>query len=209
MVWNNALPSNTSKIRNLGSEIRPNWAAIEQGDATLKIQASNLKDRTVAGLSVDPTAIADTFIIYCKESAAGDSEFYGIDENSNVIQLSAKGRIGGPTSNYKIQNFQFSDTTNYTRNNIIMAYGRFDSAGTTIIANNCSIARTSAGTYVVTLNPDPGTLNYVPVVTPIDDGTTKVPKILPLTSSTFRISISDTSNVPRDTGGFFHVVGGF
>ena len=163
MTWDATQPTNTTKIRNLGVVIRPNWQAIESGDSSFKPLAFNLNDRTVAAQPNDPTAIDNAFIVYCKTSAGGASEFYGIDEDSNVVQLTDLGRIGGPLTNFKINNFQFADTTTYTRNNIIIAYGHFDQNGNPIYMNNSSVTRLSTGRYQVTLNPACANVNYVPM----------------------------------------------
>lgn len=87
MAWDPTQPEDTTKLRNLGVVIRPNWAAIQTGDSTFKPQALNFANRTVAGVPVDPTAIADTYITYAKTDAAGNTEMFAIDENSNVIQM--------------------------------------------------------------------------------------------------------------------------
>lgn len=87
MAWDPTQPEDTTKLRNLGVVIRPNWAAIVGGDSTFKPQALNYANRTVAGVPVDPTAVADTYITYAKTDAAGNTEMFAIDEDSNVIQL--------------------------------------------------------------------------------------------------------------------------
>jgi hypothetical protein len=88
MAWDKTLPADTSKIRNLGIEIRPNWTAIEAGDATLKLKAVNLNNRTVSGPSNDPTAIANAYLLYSKEDASGNPQLYGIGPASNITQFS-------------------------------------------------------------------------------------------------------------------------
>lgn len=87
MAWDANEPTDTTKIRDLGVVIRPNWEAIETADSTFKPQALNFTDRTVAGVAVDPTAIADAFISYCKTDDLGNSEFFGINDSSGVTQF--------------------------------------------------------------------------------------------------------------------------
>lgn len=87
MSWDATQPTDNTKIRNLGVVIRPNWEAIEGADSTFKPRALNLTDRTVAGVAVDPTAIADAFIVYCKTDGEGNSEFFGINDTSGVTQF--------------------------------------------------------------------------------------------------------------------------
>jgi len=87
MAWDITQPTDTTKIRNLGIVIRPNWVAIQNADSTFKPLALNFNDRTVAGQPVDPTAIADAYITYCKTDTAGNSELFGINETSGIIQF--------------------------------------------------------------------------------------------------------------------------
>lgn len=87
MAWDATQPTDTTKLRNLGVVIRPNWEAIQTADSTFKPQALNLTDRTVAGVANDPTAIADAFIAYCKTDALGNSEFFGINDASGITQF--------------------------------------------------------------------------------------------------------------------------
>jgi len=87
MVWDKTLPSNTSKIRNIGVEVRPNWDAIESGDSTLKPQAINLADRTPLVAPNDPTAIAASVILYSKQDASAKPQVFGIDPDSVITQL--------------------------------------------------------------------------------------------------------------------------
>lgn len=88
MAFDTTQPTDTTKLRLVGNVIRPNWVAIEDGESTFKPKAINLNNRTVSGPSNDPTAIADTFILYSKEDGGGNPELYGINENSDVIQFS-------------------------------------------------------------------------------------------------------------------------
>ena len=87
MAWDPTEPTDTTKLRDLGIVIRPNWVAIQDADSTFKPHAINFTDRTVAALPVDPTAIPDAYITYCKTDAAGNSELFGINENSGIIQF--------------------------------------------------------------------------------------------------------------------------
>jgi len=78
MAYDSTQPTDTTKIRNLGVVIRPNWVAIETGDATFQPQALNLISRPSVPVATDPTVIADTYTMYCKEDANGNVLPYGI-----------------------------------------------------------------------------------------------------------------------------------
>jgi hypothetical protein len=87
MVWDKAEPQNTTKLRNLGIVIRPNWDAIEDGDATFKPVALNLNNRTPLAVPNDPTAIAETVILYTKDDASGNPQLNAIDQSSTITKL--------------------------------------------------------------------------------------------------------------------------
>lgn len=93
MAWQITEPTDNTKIRDLGVVIRPNWAAIQTASSSFTPDAFNLRDRTVAGLPVDPTAIADVYSLFCKTDAAGNSELFGIDDNSVVSQFTSTDRL--------------------------------------------------------------------------------------------------------------------
>ena len=86
-AWDKTQPQNTTKLRNLGDVIRPNWVAIEQAEDTFLPIALNLADRTPLGVANDPTAIAASVIAYSKQDGAGKPQAYTIDPDSVITQL--------------------------------------------------------------------------------------------------------------------------
>lgn len=89
MVYDSTQPTNTTKIRNLGVVIRPNWIAIEDGDPTFKPKSINYNNRTPLGVPNDPAAVANAYVMYCKQDSAGSPQMFGIDQNSRISQLTA------------------------------------------------------------------------------------------------------------------------
>lgn len=87
MTFDPTQPTDTTKLRNIGTVIRPNWSAINTGDASFLPQAINLVNRTSVPVASDPTAIANTYILYCKANGAGHVVLYGIDPNSVITQI--------------------------------------------------------------------------------------------------------------------------
>jgi len=214
MAFDVTQPTNSTKIRNLGTVIRPNWLAIEEAGPTFLPHAINLTDRTAAGLAVNPTAVVG-FVPYCKQDAQGNAEFYGIDAASNVIQLSEQGTVGGRATNFTLNNFRVYNTalatyTTYTRNNVIHTYGTFTTAGTGTVLHNCTTGRSSAGVYVVTMTVPPTTTNYV-VTNSIVFGGTYAPTatIEIVNASVFRIRTFNSNGNASDSGVQFHVCGGY
>lgn len=91
MAWDNTKPTNTEKIRNLGTVIRANWEAIEENDTGVKATSLNqwavhLVDRSTIGGSNTPTAIADVGILYCR-TISGANQLFFENENGAETQL--------------------------------------------------------------------------------------------------------------------------
>jgi len=145
-------PQDTTKIRDLGAVIRPNWSAIQTADSSFKPYAINLIERTSAGQPADPTAIADTFIIFSKDDGA-NAEFYGIDEASNVIQLSQDGSMGSSSTSIAASSITF-DAASFScdNRNLVTAWGYFNSGGVFQHGQNMATAampNPSTGVYNV------------------------------------------------------------
>lgn len=90
MAFDKTQPTNTTKIRNLGTVIRPNWQAIEEGGVSFKPYATNFANRTPLAVPNDPPAIANTFILYCKQDSTGLPQLYGCDQTGRILQISSR-----------------------------------------------------------------------------------------------------------------------
>ena len=156
MAWDTLQPTNTTKIRNLGVVIRPNWAAIQTADSTFTPDAFNFRDRTAAGLPVNPTAIATAYISFCKQDAAGNPELFGIDAASNVTQLTKAGRIGVATQGVNALNFIMDSTAvTYGKNQMIVATGSFNANGSLATGINMTASsHPGTGSYIISVNAD-------------------------------------------------------
>lgn len=86
-MFDKTQPTDTTKLRNLGTVIRPNWEAIQEASASFMPEALNLADRTALGVPNNPTAIADSVIVYSKQDGAGKPQAYTIDPDSVISQL--------------------------------------------------------------------------------------------------------------------------
>lgn len=141
MAWDAAEPQDTTKIRNLGVVIRPNWVAIEEADTTFQPKGINFTNRTVSGPTDDPTADATSVIVYSKEDASSNPQLYAIDPSSNITQITGYGSI--------------------------MAWGRFNGGSGAITSqyNVTSVTRNSAGNYTVAFTNNLSNANYAVVVT--------------------------------------------
>lgn len=114
MSWDNMEPANTTKIRNLGMVIRPNWEAIEQADPSFQPWATNLTDRTAANISANPTALDTAYTLFCKQDLEGNPELFGINSKSAVMQFTRGSVLNAP------------DGSSFLPGGLIFKWGRFN-----------------------------------------------------------------------------------
>ena len=88
MAFDKTQPTDSTKLRNIGTVIRPSWVAIESADSSFIPEALNLANRTPLAPPNDPVAIAETVILYSKDDSDGDPQLFVIDDSSNIFQLS-------------------------------------------------------------------------------------------------------------------------
>jgi hypothetical protein len=210
VAFDKSLPADTTKIRNLGVVIRPNWVAIEEADSSFKPYAINLQSRTALIVANDPATIAGSSIMYVKDDSAGNPEAFAKDGSGNIIQMTVGGRLGGTTTNATISGLRFgTSTVAYGINNIVSASLRWNSAGAAISSFGCTVVRSAVGFYTVTLTTARTNTNYWPVACAFDEGNSRAAKVNILSTTQFTVRITNDDGVSRDTGGFCHVVGGF
>ena len=89
MSFDATQPENTTKIRNLGEVIRPNWEAIETANSSFLPQAVNFvnRDSVSPGISSDPTSIGTAYIQYCKEDSAMNPELFVRSTTGTITQM--------------------------------------------------------------------------------------------------------------------------
>jgi hypothetical protein len=97
MAYDVTQPTDSTKLRNIGTVIRPNWVAIRDADSTFKPVAINFAERNAVAppISNDPTALAQAYLLYCKQDAAGNPELFGINASSDILQLTKGAAIVG------------------------------------------------------------------------------------------------------------------
>ena len=130
MSWDKTQPQGSTKLRNLGDVINPNWAAIETADDTFKPIAVNLDKN-----AVDRTAIADAVITYNK-----NNELYAIDPSSVVTKLTGGSLTAAANGHLLLPN------------GFKMNWGIIASNGSTAVSKTFESAFTSA-VYSITLTP--------------------------------------------------------
>lgn len=83
MAWDVNKPQDSVKIRNLPSDIRANFEAISTADTSLEQKGVNLE---VQGANLSD--LTDAYRLFAKDDASGNSQLFGINDNSVVNQLS-------------------------------------------------------------------------------------------------------------------------
>lgn len=216
MAWDKTLPANSTKIRNYPTVLTDNFSAVEEGDITLKHWQVNFIERNaVPGApppANDPTRADDTMILFSKQDGSGNTELFLMDDNSpaNIIQLSENGSFGSASTAFSMDRFSFdSGTTTFNENNVINAHGRFNSGGTAIYVNACTVAKAGTGRYNVTFSTPRSNVNYAVTANTDDTGNSRVCKIGNVTVNGFQIHVVQKDGNSRDIGCHFMVVGGF
>jgi|GEM_PF-1798825 len=216
MAYDKTLPNNTTKIRNYPTVLTDNFSAIEEGDLTLKHWQVNFIERNaVPGApppANDPTRADDTMIVFSKQDASSETELFVMDDRNpaNIIQFTEDGRLGGTTTNLSINNFSFDGgTTTFDENNVINAHGAFNSAGTAIYVNACTVAKAGTGRYNVTFSTARANTNYAVTAICDDTGNSRVAKLGNVTVNGFQLHVVQKDGNSRDIGCRFMVVGGF
>ena len=90
MAWDATQPADNTKIRNLGTVIRANNEAIGTGDTTFTPESVNYANRTPLGSTNNPSALSDSYRVYCKEDANSNAELFGIDDAGKISQLTSR-----------------------------------------------------------------------------------------------------------------------
>lgn len=224
MAWDKSLPANQTKIRNYPSVLTGNFAAVEEGQDSLKQWKINLIERNAipSAPATDPTRVDDVMQLYSKQNADGNTDLYVLDDRNpaNVIELTENGKVGGRSQDFVMQNFYFEDNaTSYNQGNIVKASGSFDSSGNLTGGSNMSTSASPnplTGTYNVDVDADVlenGT-NYRVVVTPFVNGSQVIagvalkPNAATGVATTIQIKISSVSSANVNAAFDVMVVGG-
>jgi len=210
MAFDKTQPKDTTKIRNLGTVIRPNFLSILEADSSFKPYAINLQNRTALGVSNTPATISGSSILYTRADADAKKELFCKSSAGTEQQLTSVGFIGSKTMKGKFANIRFgTNTTDWGINNIAAAGLRWTSAGVTSSAFGCTMVRVSTGHYRVTLTTVRANTSYYPMVSLKETTTMRAPFIEITSTSQFEIYVRDKSDDKKDVGGFCVVFGGF
>ncbi len=167
MAYDKTLPANSTKIRNYPTVLTNNFAAIEEGDISLKHWQINFIERNaVPGApppANDPTRADDTMIMFSKQDSAGETELFLLDDRSpaNNFQITQNGALGSTSTQVNANGLAFDvDSTTgltYVDGQMIVAYGNFNVLGILQFGKNMTTAgtpRPSTGLFNVNVDAD-------------------------------------------------------
>jgi hypothetical protein len=217
MTFNKTQPADTTKIRNLGVVIRPNWVSIEEGDSSFRPYALNFQNRTPLGVANDPDTIADTYILYEKDDGAGNPELFGKDGSGNIIQFTEGGCLGSKNTDICARSITIDGgLIPISKNSLVTAWSNVVVSGGSITSQTnygMSWNRVGNGVYTATFSVGQVTnANYAVVGTSATTGLN--PTMLCLnsnvakTTSGFGISIYNLIPALTDTSFSVAVLGG-
>ena len=160
MAYDKTLPTNSTKIRNYPTVLTDNFAAIEEGDISLKHWQVNFIERNaVPGApppANDPTRADDTMILFSKQDAAGETELFFMDDQNpaNVTQVTQGGALGGASTNILGTDISFDGGTfTNNQNGMCTAWSFVTVVGSAISTQTnygMTWTRTSTGVYKAT-----------------------------------------------------------
>ncbi len=221
MAWDQTKPSNTEKIRDLGSVIRDNWKAIEENDTAVAASSLNqwvihLIDRaTIAGANT-PARIDAIGMIYCRNDGSQNELYFQDSENpANEIQMTEDGSMGSHSTSVKMDDLSFDTDLTYNENNVITAYAITTSGGALTAGFNLTVTSGGTGRYNYTFadaNTMAGT-NYVVTGNAIKQGsagtaTVQNVSIPTRTSTTFVVNTVNSNGTFSSVAHMIMVVGG-
>jgi len=165
MAYDKDLPTSLTKIRNYPTVLTDNWAAIEEGDITLKPWTINMVRRqSVAGpIATDPTREDDMMFLFSKGAATEESEAYIMDDQNpaNIIQVTQGGRLGGTSQGVSCSNLRFDAPiapatfqSSYGINQMITAFGQFTNTGSLSFGLNMTGNAKVGNTYKISVDAD-------------------------------------------------------
>ena len=206
MSWNKSLPGDNQKIRELGTVIRPNWEAIEEGDDVgvanmLQMRSVQLDNRTGLAANNDPQTNVGTHYIYSKDDAGAvvTQEAFMKDSLANLIQLTNDGGLGGKDVRLNFNDLTNDDgTTVYDEKNLVGYWAIVSSAGVMVAqSGGLTSARNSLGNYTIGFVAPQSSVNYGVVSTAEQaPGNLAVCHYSLKTANNFVITIANQSTPP-------------
>lgn len=158
MAWNKDNPVPTEKARLYSDVITANNTAIEQNEVTVLAESLNqwvvhLVDRnTIGGLNT-PDRIDTIGMLYCRDDTHFNELFFQDSQTpSKKIQLTSDGHIGYLTTKYKADTITFDGTRTFDEENVVVAWGFVNAAGTMDYGTTGVTSVRGAGTGLVTIS---------------------------------------------------------
>jgi len=210
MAYDKTQPTDTTKIRNLGVVIRPNWVAIEDGDDTFRPLAVNLQNRTPSASPNDPVLLADTSKLYCKDDGSGVAETFDMDAAGNIIQMTEAGKLGSQNTGIYTNSISFDGGTSaFTK--ILQPSGWLISNSAGVLqsgSGDLTVSRDSAGLYTIGFVVAPATTTFVGFAIPQNTSGRRSISCQQYTATEFKVRIYSNSTGSNEDEPFQVIVFG-
>lgn len=181
MAFDSTEPADTTKIRNLGTVLRANFAAQLTGDTTYNPTYVNL------AATSNPTATADMYRMFSKD-VSSKAELHGRDEDGNIIQFTSAGKLGNTSLQTLSSGLSYDDSYFNLQDSHATAWGASTNGTSLAYGYKIStIAKDGSDVYTCTFSSSFSDAQYVaiPVAFDTGDGTAYTAQILSKAAGSF------------------------
>lgn len=203
MAFDSTEPTDTAKIRNLGTLIRANFSAQLSGDTSYNPTYINLATTS------NPTATADMYRVYSKD-VASKAELHGRDEDGNVIQFTTAGKLGNTSLQTLTSGLSYNNSYFNLQDSHATAWGVCSNG--TSLATGYKLASISVASnlYTCTFSSSLSDANYAVVITKFNASAndSRIPIIRTKSASSFTYEFRDKDTDPTTIGHMLIVFGG-
>lgn len=206
MAFDSTEPADTSKIRNLGTVLRANFAAQLAGDTTYNPTYVNLATTS------NPSATADMYRLYSKD-VSSKAELHGRDEDGNVIQFTKAGKLGNTSLQTLSSGLSYDNSYFNVQDSHCTAWG-VCANGTSLATGYkiATISKAADNTYTCTFSSSLSDANYAVCITHfnVETGDSTKPQtgqVITKSASSFTYALK-TSTVKFQVGHMLMVFGG-
>jgi hypothetical protein len=207
MAFDATEPADTTKIRNLGTVLRANFAAQEDGDDTFNPARINLAKQGSA-----PTEAADICKIYTKDGTAGHTELFIKDDNGTETQITENGSIGKVgTTTFKGTSIALKSGITTNQDLMISCWAIVDSTASTpsiTKKGNINTITESSGLYTCTFSTAMANSNYCVQLTKQGIVDNRIPNVVSKSTTQCTYHFRDQNTAPTNLAHNLLIIGG-
>lgn len=203
MAYSKTKPADSDLISDSASDLRDNFAAIEEGGV-------DHEKVTLSNSNPPATGATDKGAVYAKD-VSSKAELHYIDEDNNSIQMTSGGSLGASTTAVEFDTLSHdSGTTTYNENNFVTAWALCDgaSSGATLIDNSgFSGVSVSSSVWTFTFSTALDSANYAVIGTSVDGTSSNIRsvKVVSRATGSFSVKVLGVGN-DKKSGDEFSVV---